>query len=229
MPVPKANPLHAGGRGDFELDHEIDASEPEGNEPWEPSPSLRAFLEGGDSPLLVSLGSMEHMAPSRARDLAVASARLAKVRAVIQTKRDGNAEGQDGDLYFLPWAPHRHLLPLCRAVVHHGGAGTTHAVLRAGKPSVVLPFIFEQQLWARRLRQVGAAGKFVSFWKATPEGVANEIRQTLGSEPMRRKALELASAMATEDGTGIATRLLERLAAHEGEDRVFLTTPPRGA
>ena len=201
------------------------------NEPWEPSPSLRGFLEGGDSPLLISLGSMEHMAPSRVRDLAVASARLAKVRAVIQTKRDGRAEGQDGDLYFLSWAPHRHLLPLCRAVVHHGGAGTSHAVLRAGKPSVVLPFIFEQQLWAQRLRQVGAGGKFVSFWKATPERLAYQIRQTLGSEPMRSKALELASAMAPEDGTGTATRLLERLAAHEGHDcvPVFSASPPHGA
>ncbi len=180
---------------------------------------------------VISLGSMEHMAPSRARDLAVAAARLAKVRAVIQTKRDGNAEGRDGDLYFLPWAPHRRLLPLCRAVVHHGGAGTSHAVLRAGKPSVVLPFIFEQQLWARRLRQVGAGGRFVSFWKATPERVADQIRQTLGSERMRRKALDLASAMAPEDGTGRATRLLERLAAHEGHDRVPLssTFPPQGA
>jgi sterol 3beta-glucosyltransferase len=193
---------------------------PEGNEPWQPSPSLRAFLEGGDSPLLVSLGSMEHMAPSRARDLAVASARLAKVRAVIQTKRDGNAEGQDGDLYFLPWAPHRRLLPLCRAVVHHGGAGTTHAVLRAGKPSVVLPFIFEQQLWARRLQQVGAGGTFVSFWKATPEKVAARIRQAIESGPMRSKALELAGAMAPEDGTGMATRLLERFVAHGSGDHV---------
>jgi sterol 3beta-glucosyltransferase/vancomycin aglycone glucosyltransferase len=97
----------------------------------------------------------------------------------------------------------------------HGGAGTTHAVLRAGQPSVVLPFIFEQQLWARRLQQVGAGGKFVSFWNATPENVAARIRQAIESEPMRHKALELASAMAPEDGTGVATRLLERFATHE--------------
>jgi sterol 3beta-glucosyltransferase len=193
---------------------------PEGNELWAPAPSLRAFLERGDSPILISFGSMEHMAPSRARDLAVASARHANVRALIQTKRDGGGEGQDGDVYFLPWAPHRRLLPLCRAVVHHGGAGTTHAVLRAGKPSVVLPFIFEQQLWARRLQQVGAGARFVSFWKATPERVAGKIRQVMGSEPMRRKALELASAMAPEDGTGVATRLLEGLVAPRGCDLV---------
>ena len=109
---------------------------------------------------------------------------VAKVRAVIQTKRDGNAEGQDGDLYFLPWCC------LTATFFRYAGRWCTMAALARrtrcsgrGKPSVVLPFIFEQQLWARRLRQVGAAGKFVSFWKATPEGVANEIRQTLGPSP----------------------------------------------
>jgi sterol 3beta-glucosyltransferase len=184
-------------------------------EPWERSPALGAFLERGSKPVLLSLGSMEHMAPERARDLLVASARAAKVRAIIQTKTEA-AEGHDGDLYFLAWAPHRHLAPLCSAVVHHGGAGTTHAALRAGNPSVVLPFIFEQKLWARRLQEVGAAGQPLSFWKAKPDQVASLIREAVESEPRRRRASQLASAMAHEDGTGVATRLLESLVGHRG-------------
>jgi UDP:flavonoid glycosyltransferase YjiC (YdhE family) len=180
-------------------------------EPWQPSASLRAFLEAGTKPVLMSLGSMEHMAPERARDLLVGSARLAKTRAIIQTKT-GQAEGQDGDLYFLSWAPHRLLGPACSAFVHHGGAGTTHAALRAGLPSVVLPFIFEQGLWARRLAQVGASTRRISFWKATPEQVARRIREAVESEPLRTRATALASAMAGEDGTGVAMRRLESLA-----------------
>jgi UDP:flavonoid glycosyltransferase YjiC (YdhE family) len=182
---------------------------PDPLEPWTPSAALRAFLEEGAPPALISLGSMEHMAPARARDLLIAAAREAKTRAILQTKRDA-AEGRDGDLYFLPWAPHRRLLASCSLAVHHGGAGTTHAVLRAGRPSVVLPFIFEQKLWARRLEQLGVAPAFVSFWKATPNEIARRIREA-GSEAMRKKASELARAMAAEDGTGRAVRLLEEL------------------
>jgi sterol 3beta-glucosyltransferase len=183
---------------------------PDPLEPWTPSPSLRAFLAAGSPPVLISLGSMEHMAPHRARNLLIEAAREAKVRAILQTKRE-STEGRDGDLYFLPWAPHRPLLARCSVAVHHGGAGTTHAVLRAGRPSVVLPFIFEQKLWASRLEQVGAAPAFVSFWKATPGKIASRIREALESEAMRARTRELAEAMAAEDGTRRAVGLLEEL------------------
>ena len=183
---------------------------PDELEPWTPSPALRAFLEGGAPPVLISLGSMEHMAPRRARDLMIEAVREAKLRAILQTKRDG-AEGSDGDLYFLPWAPHRHLLTTCSVAVHHGGAGTTHAALRAGRPSVVLPFIFEQKLWANRLEEVGVAPASVSFWKATPGKIASRIRAAVESEAMHAKARELAGAMLAEDGTGRAVCLLQEL------------------
>jgi sterol 3beta-glucosyltransferase len=188
--------------GDFVMPGEV--------EPWEPSPSLLAFLEAGAKPVLLSLGSMEHMAPDRARNLLIGSARHAKTRAIIQTKTSAD-EGRDGDLYFLPWAPHRHLAPCSSAVVHHGGAGTTHSALRAGKPSVVVPFIFEQRLWAKRLREVGAAEGSISFWKATPDELGSRIRQAVASESLQRRASQFASAMAQEDGTGVATRRLEGL------------------
>jgi UDP:flavonoid glycosyltransferase YjiC (YdhE family) len=190
-----------------------DFTMPEANEPWQPSAALRAFLDAGEPPVMISLGSMEHLAPERARQLVIAAARLARVRAIIQTKTERHRdEGQDGALYFLPWAPHRPLLPLCSAMVHHGGAGTTHSALRAGKPSVVLPFIFEQKLWATQLERVGGAGRFLSFWKATPEQLAARIHEATGSDRLRLHTSALAAAMAGEDGTGTAARLLERLA-----------------
>lgn len=178
-------------------------------EGWAPSPSLRAFLEEGAQPVLLSLGTWELMAPDRVRSLLVDSARHAKTRVIVQTKLSTD-EGRDGDLYFLPWAPHRHLISSCSAVVHHGGAGTTHMALRAGKPALALPFILEQRMWAKRLEQVGA-GRWLSFWKATPEKVGSLIRDVAASEPFARRAAEMAGAMAGEDGTGMATRRLERL------------------
>jgi UDP:flavonoid glycosyltransferase YjiC (YdhE family) len=177
---------------------------------WEPTPGLRAYLEGGDKPVLLSLGTMEHLDPTRARELLIASAREAKVRAIIQSKR-GAPEGQDGDLYFLPWAPHDVLLPLTSAVVHHGGAGTTHAVLRAGLPAVILPFIFEQSMWGKQVERVGAGAAPLSFWRAKPAQVARAIRQTLESESLRSRARALGQAMAAEDGPRIAVERLRML------------------
>ncbi len=177
------------------------------SEPWSPSPALRAFLDEGPKPVLLSLGSWEFLVPDRIRALLVDSARHSKMRAIIQTKTSAQ-ESRDGDLYFLPWAPHRHLVPSCSAVVHHGGAGTTHMALRAGKPALALPFILEQRMWAKRLAQVGA-GTSLSFWKATPEKVGRMIREVATSEAFQQRASSIADAMAHEDGTGVATRRLE--------------------
>ena len=83
---------------------------------------------------------MEQLASERSRELVTAAVRKAGVRAIFQTRCGSEQEGRDGDLYLLRWAPHGQLLPLCRAMVLHGGAGTIHAALRGGTPAVVVPF-----------------------------------------------------------------------------------------
>jgi sterol 3beta-glucosyltransferase/vancomycin aglycone glucosyltransferase len=178
-------------------------------EAWTPSHALRAFLDDGPPPVLMSLGSWEHLVPERGRALLVASARHAGLRAIVQTKT-GDVEHRDGDVFALPWAPHRALAPACSVVVHHGGAGTTHMALRAGKPAVVLPFILEQRMWAKRVALTGA-GRWVSFWKATPERVAALLHEVAGAASMHARASEMARGMASEDGVGVATRKLEEV------------------
>lgn len=181
------------------------------SEPAQLPAALRVFLEQGPKPVLLTLGSMEHMAPARSRSLLIEAARRANVRAIVQSKAS-DEHGQAGDLYFLPWAPHAALLPSCAAVVHHGGAGTTHAALRAGLPSVVLPFIFEQRLWAKRLAQVGALAGWRSFWTATPDRLAQLIRAALSAPLPRVNAEKLAERMAHEDGASTALTRIEQLA-----------------
>ncbi len=178
-------------------------------EVWRPSQPLQTFLDEGEPPVLFSLGSMEHMAPERARRLVDEAATASGVRSIVQSKHPTMAEGRDGDVYFLPWAPHRRLLPLCRAMVHHGGAGTTHAALRAGKPSIVVPFIMEQQLWARRLAELGAAPPFESFWKTTPARLSEIVKRLVQSSEMSARAAQLGAKMnAEESGVEVAARLL---------------------
>jgi UDP:flavonoid glycosyltransferase YjiC (YdhE family) len=183
---------------------------PDDAEPWTPSPELRAFLDEGGAPVLLSLGSWEHMLPDRARALLIASARAAGIRAIVQTKLS-DVEYRDGDVFVLPWAPHRRLVPVCSAVVHHGGAGTTHMALRAGKPALVLPFILEQRMWARRVEQVHA-GRWLPFWKATPRRVARALHEVVESTAIRAGAGRMAESMAAEDGVGLAVRRLEAFA-----------------
>ncbi len=183
---------------------------PDDAEPWQPSNALRAFLDEGEAPALMTLGSWEHMLPDRARAFLVASARASKRRAIVQTKL-AREETREGDVFVLPWVPHRQIISSCSLVVHHGGAGTTHMALRAGKPALALPFILEQRMWGARIERA-RAGRALSFWKATPEKVGALVREFSASEDLHAGARAMADAMASEDGGRVACERLELLA-----------------
>jgi UDP:flavonoid glycosyltransferase YjiC (YdhE family) len=153
---------------------------------------------------------MEHLAPNRAKDLVTAAARLAGVRALVQSKC-APTEGRDSDLFFLGWAPHERLLPLCSAMVLHGGAGTCHAALKAGVPAVIVPFIFEQGMWGGLMHEAGSATKPLAFFKATPDKLAARIREATTSPKLGARAVELAAIAATEDGVATAVRHIEAM------------------
>jgi sterol 3beta-glucosyltransferase len=159
---------------------------------------------------------MEQLAPEQSRELVTAAARKAGVRVIFQTRCGSEQEGRDGDLYLLRFAPHSQLLPLCRAMVLHGGAGTTHAALRGGTPAVVVPFIIEQRLWGDLLHRAGSATKPLKFWKATAETLADRIREAIDSEKMQQRAADLARAVAREDGAGTAAGLVQQLDTETG-------------
>ncbi len=186
--------------GQFVVSHALES--------WKPSPALEAFLSEGERPVLMTLGSMEHFAPARARALLASAARKAGVRAIVQTKRS-ELESCDRDVFFLPWAPHEALLPRCSAMVHHGGAGTTHTALRAGVPSVPVPFIMEQKLWADRIHKLGCATKPVDFWKANADMLAKALQEVIGSPALKARAAEMGVRVSAEDGVRAAAELLE--------------------
>lgn len=103
--------------------------------------------------------------------------------------------------------------PRCRAVVHHGGAGTTQTATLAGKPSVVVANISEQEHWARELRRLGVAGKLARRRSVTAAGLARRIGQVLASPEMTVRAQVLADGMRAENGVREAVALIMRYAA----------------
>ena len=115
-----------------------------------------AFLAAGPPPVYVGFGSMT---PDRAEPLtAVALEALARTgqRGVLLSGWGSFGAGKlPPTVIAVRDVPHEWLLPQMRAVVHHGGAGTTGAALRAGVPSIVLPLGFDQPYWAARVTALG--------------------------------------------------------------------------
>jgi sterol 3beta-glucosyltransferase len=112
--------------------------------------------------------------------------------------------------------PHEWLLPRMRAVVHHGGAGTTGAALRAGVPSIVVPLGFDQPFWGRRVHALGVGPRPISRRRLSASGLANAIRTATGDSAMRARAASLGAELRAERGV---ERAIAELAAIADPDR----------
>lgn len=177
-------------------------------------PDLEAFLAAGDAPVYMTLGSW--MPKDREAQEAVLTwmseaARRAGCRAIIQC-HDWQACGfaSDATRLFVPTAPHQQIFPRCRAVVHHGGAGTTQSATQAGVPSVVIAHISEQRTWAGELRRLGVAGRTLDRRSVTARSLAKALREVLDAPDMTRRARELAAAMRLENGVAAAVQSVGR-------------------
>lgn len=100
------------------------------------------------------------------------------------------------------------------AVVHHAGAGTTAAGLRAGAPTVSVPIYTDQPFWAARITSLGAGPQPVPYKELTAERLAAAIRQATATPAYAARSRHLAM-LASEDGTAPVVAAL-RAAGKQG-------------
>lgn len=172
---------------------------------------VEEFLAAGPAPVFVGLGSATVPDPEALSAEVVRGLRDAGVRGVIQQGWSGlDADGDDmlvvGDL------PHRLLFPHMAAVVHHAGAGTTGAGLRAGVPAVPVPVQFDAAFWARRLHTLGVAPRPVPLRTLTAAALTASVRQVVGDPSYALRATALGERIRAEDGVAPVLRAIDRLA-----------------
>lgn len=199
------------------------------SESWEPSPELAEFLEAGPPPVFLSFGSMFNMDDVRTEEavevfcdaLEEAGARgiiqaPARVSARVLARRGDLARAGDPrrrSVCFLERAPHSRLFPLCSAIVHHGGSGTTQAALLAGKPSVVVPHITDQFFFGEALHRRGIAARPLRRGQLQSGRLAARIRDVLGDPGMTDRAGRVGAAMRAEHGAARAADSIEGMLA----------------
>jgi sterol 3beta-glucosyltransferase len=184
----------------------------DGDEGWQPPADLVAFLEAGPPPVYVGFGSMVDQEAQSVTQIVLKAVALGGRRAILLGGWSHLGQGQLPESIFrLDWAPHHWLFPRMSAVVHHGGAGTTAAALRAGVPNVVVPYFADQPFWAGRVRSLGVGPRPIPRQKLTAERLAEAIEIAASDEEIRRRAQALGQKIRAEDGVGRAVPLIERL------------------
>ncbi len=118
------------------------------------SPELEAFLDTGDPPIYFGFGSIS--APKDLSQVMIQSARALGRRAIVsQGWADLSLVDNEPDCLSIGEVNQQLLFKRVAAVVHHGGAGTTHAAALAGAPQIVIPQHYDQHYWAGRVQQLG--------------------------------------------------------------------------
>ncbi len=177
---------------------------------WTPPREVERFLAEGSPPVLVGFGSMTSDDAAALTRTVLQAVSAAGVRAIIEPglARLGGNDLPPGVLV-ADDVPHAWLLPRAAALVHHGGAGTTAAAFHAGIPSVVVPHVFDQEVWAKQAAKLGVAPDPVPLRKLTADRLAEAIRQASSDARLKQRARQLAGTLARERGADNAVSLVE--------------------
>ncbi len=181
---------------------------------WVPPRRLAEFLDATEPVVYLGFGSMPGPDPRRLAEAITVAARQVGVRVVVTSiSPDLRRLLPAGRFLVIRHAPHGWLFPRVQAVVHHGGAGTTGAVVAAGRPQVIWPFGVDQPFWSRRMADLGVAPPARPVRALTGRTLAAALGRVLGDEQMRARAADLGRLVRAEDGCGRAVDLLADITA----------------
>jgi sterol 3beta-glucosyltransferase len=181
---------------------------------WAPPDELMNFLQAGPPPVYIGFGSMSTRNAQATTAVVLEALARTQQRAIMQSGWGGlhKTDLPDSAL-MIDSVPHTWLFPRMAAVVHHGGAGTTSAGLRAGVPSIIIPFFGDQPFWGRRVAELGVGPAPIPQKQLTADRLAQAIQIAVTDQSMRQKAAELGSKIRAENGIAQAVAVLQQVPA----------------
>lgn len=191
------------------------------NDAYTPPRELKDFLDAGSRPVCISFGSMVNKDAEKIDAIIRESLKRTNNRGILLSGWGSTHRESTGDLLYLESAPHDWLLPKCKMLIHHGGAGTTSAALRAGIPQIVIPFMADQPFWGSRVHAVGVAPKPIRVSQLSVEKMVRAMTEA-ESKAILERAQVTGQRIRGEDGVGEVARLVEAYAAaYQNSPRFF--------
>lgn len=178
---------------------------------------LTSFLDEGEAPIVFTLGTSAVWVAHDFYRESIAAARLLGRRAVLLIGDERNRiESLPPEMIAVNYAPFEQLLPRACAMVHHGGVGTTSEGLRAGIPTLIVPFAFDQPDNAVHAARLGVS-RTLARTKYRATRVARELDILLTKADYKKKAHEVGHLLRQENGAAAACDLIEGVLREEEE------------
>lgn len=200
LPVPEDFPSHVHVTGYWFLDRPDN---------WQPDPGLVDFLKTGTPPVYIGFGSIGGRTGEKRSKIILEALEKSGQRGLLVSGWGGlKASNLPQHVFMAESIPHDWLFPQVAAVVHHGGAGTTAAGLRAGKPSVICPFMADQPFWGKLVYQQGLGPEPIPQSKLTADRLTEAIHTTVNDQMMQHRAADMGAQIRAEDGVARAVEII---------------------
>lgn len=181
---------------------------------YQPPEELKEFLAAGDPPVAIGFGSIVGRNPKQLTQEVVAALERAGQRGILIAGWGGLKDIKlPKTVLKVKTVPYDWLLPRVAAMVHHGGSGSSAAAMRAGIPSMAVPFGYDQPLWGQRIADLGVGVAPLPIKKLTTDRLAKAISRLARDGAMRERAQRLGEKLRAEDGVGRAVAALEKTVA----------------
>jgi sterol 3beta-glucosyltransferase len=178
---------------------------------YQPPIELQNFLHVGEAPICVSFGSMLNRDAEKIDRIVGECLQRTGHRGIILSGWSKVHQSSSKDLLYLEVVPHDWLLPHCKMIVHHGGAGTTSAGLRAGIPNIVVPFTADQPFWGNRVHAIGAGPKPIRVKELSVGSLTDAVTKASHADVIQH-AYAVGQALKNDDGVRRSIHWIEKCA-----------------
>lgn len=179
--------------------------------PWEAPEELKTFLAEGPEPIYIGFGSMSDSQPEMLTELVIEALNKTGERGILMSGWGGLTPSDlPPHIYLADEAPHHWLFPQMKAVIHHGGAGTTGAGLRAGIPNIITPFFMDQPFWGQRIYDLKVGVHPIPHQKLSVNHLAKAISDSVENQALRKRAAYLGEKIRNENGVKTAIQIFQK-------------------
>jgi UDP:flavonoid glycosyltransferase YjiC (YdhE family) len=180
---------------------------------WIAPKELSDFIDNGEKPICFGFGSMTQEDPDYFLEMIIESLRITKQRGILLGGWSGMGYEKKlpDNIMSLHSVPHDWLFPKVAAVVHHGGAGTSAAALRAGVPSIIIPHLGDQPFWASRLFEARYATKPLLKKDLSITELVDRIQDVVNNSKMSEQAKNMQKSICSENGIENAIHIIKKI------------------